>query len=233
MFAGNLSHGLEEAQLQRNRLLAHHRGGLHHFFRSLKFALGVDDLCAPFALGFGLLGHRTLHGVGQRDILDLNRRDFDAPRFGLPVDDLLQFLVDRLALRKQVIQRGLTEHAAQRRLRHQRSGFEKVLYFHDRGLWIDDPEIHNRIDRHGHVVTRHHLLLLNTDGDDAQIHSHHAIDDRDEENQSRAFGAKQFSEPEDDAAFVFSQDPDRLRQDDNDKNDDGHSPADQSRQYFD
>ncbi|KAF5409552.1 MAG: hypothetical protein Udaeo2_01290 [Candidatus Udaeobacter sp.] len=73
-------------------------------FRSLKFALGVDDLCAAFALGFRLLGHRALHGVGQRNILDLNRRDFDAPRFGLPVDDLLQFLVDRLALRKQVIQ---------------------------------------------------------------------------------------------------------------------------------
>ena len=104
VFAGNFAHGLQETQLQRNRLLAHHRGGLHHFFRGLKFAFGVDDLGAAFALGFGLLGHRALHRVGQRHVLDLDRRDFDAPRFGLPVDDLLQLLVDRLALRKQVVQ---------------------------------------------------------------------------------------------------------------------------------
>jgi hypothetical protein len=36
VLAGNLAHGLQETQLQRNRLLAHHRGGLHHFFRGLK-----------------------------------------------------------------------------------------------------------------------------------------------------------------------------------------------------
>src|SRR5947209_20630875 len=40
VLAGNLAHGLEEAQLQRNRLLAHHGGCPHHFFRSLQFALG-------------------------------------------------------------------------------------------------------------------------------------------------------------------------------------------------
>src|SRR6266699_567799 len=52
VLAGNLTHGLQKAQLQRNRLLAHHRGGLHHFFGGLKFALGVDDLGTAFALGF-------------------------------------------------------------------------------------------------------------------------------------------------------------------------------------
>src|SRR5437016_14667488 len=100
VLAGDLAHGLQEAQLKCNRFLAHHRGGLHHFFGGLKFALGVDDLGAAFALGFGLLRHCALHGVGQCHILHLDRRDFDAPWFGLPVDDLLQFLVDRLTLRK-------------------------------------------------------------------------------------------------------------------------------------
>jgi hypothetical protein len=80
--------------------------------------------------------------------------------------------------------------AAQRRLRHQRSGFEKVLNFHDGGLRIDHAEINNRIDRYRHVVTRHHLLLLDADGDDAQIHSHHSIDNRDEKNQTRPFRAQ-------------------------------------------
>src|SRR6266496_309603 len=112
VLAGNLAHGLEEAQLQRNWFLAHHGGGLHHFFRGLKFALGIDDLSAALALGFGLLGHGALHGIGQRHVLDLYRRDFDAPRFGLPIDDLLQLQVDRLALGKQVIERGLSQHAA-------------------------------------------------------------------------------------------------------------------------
>src|SRR5437660_5737250 len=61
-------------------------------FRS-KFALGVYDLGPTLALGFGLLGHGALHGVWQRYVLYLYRRDFHAPRFGLPVDDLLQLLV--------------------------------------------------------------------------------------------------------------------------------------------
>ena len=43
--------------MQRDRFFTHHRRGLHHFFRCLKFAFGVDDLGTAFALGFGLLGH--------------------------------------------------------------------------------------------------------------------------------------------------------------------------------
>src|SRR5205809_7588896 len=225
VLAGNLAHGLEEAQLQRNRLLAHHGGCLHHFFCRLKFALGVDDLRAAFTLGFGLLGHRALHRVGQRHVLHLDRRDFDAPWFGLPVDDLLQLLVNRLALRKQVVQGGLAEHAAQRGLGDERGGFEKVFHFHDRSLRIDHAEINNRIDRHRHVVTRHHLLPLDVDGHDAQIHSHHAIDNRDEENQPRAFRAEQFSETKNHATLVFAQDADCLRQNNDGKNDKGYGPT--------
>src|SRR5439155_17960936 len=174
-----------------------------------KFALSVDDLRAAFALSLTLLGHRAFHGVGQRHVLYLARSDFDAPRFGLPVDDLLQLLVDRLALREQVIQGGLAEYTAQRRLRHQRSGFEKVLHFHDGGLRIDHAKINNRIDRHRHVVTRHYLLPFDADGDDAQIHSDHAIDNRDEKNQTRPFRAEQFSEAKNHAAFILAQDADR------------------------
>ena len=94
MLAGYFPHRLQETQLQRDWFLAHHRGGLHHFFSSLKFAFGIDDLSAPLALGFGLLRHGALHRVGQRHVLNLDGRDFDAPWFGLPVDGLLQFLID-------------------------------------------------------------------------------------------------------------------------------------------
>ena len=229
MFAGDFAHRLQETQLQRDRLLAHHRGGLHHFFRGLKFAFGVDDLGPALSLGFGLLRHRALHRVGQRHVLHLDRRDFDAPWFGLPVDDLLQLRLIDSRCESRSSKGRLAEDAAQRRLRHQRGGFEKVLHFHHRRLRIDHAEINNRIDRHRHVVSRHHLLLLDADGDDSQIHSHHAIDDRDKENYARTFRGEQFSEAKNHASLVFAQDPDRLRQDDDGKNDDGHGPTDQSR----
>src|SRR6476619_7174531 len=159
MLAGNLAHGLQETQLQRYRLLAHHRGGLHHFFRGLKFALSVDYLSAAFALGLGLLGHGALHRVRPRYILHLDRRDFHAPRFGLPVDNLLQLLVDGFALRQQVIEWGLPEDTAQRGLGDKRSGLKKILHLHDGGLRIDHAEINNGIDRDRHVVTRRSYSL--------------------------------------------------------------------------
>ncbi len=211
--------------MQRDRLFADHRSSLHHFFRRLEFTLRIDDLGAPFALGLSLFGHCPLHAVRQRHVLDLHGCHFHPPGFGLAIDDFLQLLVDDIALREQVIQRGLAEHAAQRRLRHQRGGFEKVLHLHDGGLRIDDAEINNRIDRHWHVVTRHDLLLLDTDGDDAQIHPHHFINYRDEKNQSRPFGAQQFSQTKNHAALVFAQDANRLRQNDYGKNDEGYGPT--------
>src|SRR4029077_12096045 len=108
----------------------------------------------------------------------------------------------------------------------------KVLHFHDGGLRIDDAEIHDRVDRHRDVVSRHHLLLLDAEGDDAQIHSDHAIDDWDQENYARPFRAEQFSETKNHAALVFPQDPDRLRQDDDGENDDGDGPTDYLWQCF-
>jgi hypothetical protein len=100
-------------------------------------------------------------------------------------------------------------------------------------LRIDHAEINNRIDRHRHVVTRHHLLPLDVDGHDAQIHSNHAVDDRDQKDQSWSFRAQQLSESKNDAAFVFSQDPNRLRKNNYGENDDGHGPTDQLRKRFD
>src|ERR1017187_3455776 len=63
VLARHFVHGLEITQLQRNRLLGDQRGGLDHFLSGLKFAFRVHDFCAPFAFGFGLLGHRAFHAV--------------------------------------------------------------------------------------------------------------------------------------------------------------------------
>jgi hypothetical protein len=61
------------------------------------------------------------------------------------------------------------------------------------------------------------------DGHDAQIHPHHAIDDRNEENQSRPFCAEQLAETENDPALVLAQDADHLRQDDYGEENNGSS----------
>ena len=112
MFAGDFPHRLLEAAAAQSPPRPSSPPPAP-FFPPPEFAFGVDDLGPPLALRFGLLRHGAVHGTGQRHVLHLDRGDFDSPGFGLPVDDLLQLQADRLALRKQVVQRGLAEHAAQ------------------------------------------------------------------------------------------------------------------------
>ncbi len=53
-------------------------GGVDELLGGVEFALGVDDLGAAFALGFGLLGHGAKHGFGEVDLPDLDGDDFDS-----------------------------------------------------------------------------------------------------------------------------------------------------------
>jgi hypothetical protein len=64
-------------------------------------------------------------------------------------------------------------------------GFSLVLHSHDRSLGIDHAKISDSVNRHWHVIACHDFLARDVDGHDAQIHFHHAVDDRDEENHSR------------------------------------------------
>jgi hypothetical protein len=94
-----------------------HRRGLPERLGGLQLALRVDHLRAPLALGLGLPAHRPAHRLGQLDVLDLDQRHLDAPRVGEVVDDLLELLVDLVALDQQVVELDLTEDAPQGRLR--------------------------------------------------------------------------------------------------------------------
>src|SRR5258707_9334668 len=78
----------------------------------------------------------------------------------------------------------LSEHAAQRCLRNERSRFQVVLHSHDRRRCIDDTKIND------------------------------GVDDRDQENQSRPFCAEQLAETKNHPALVLAQNADHLRQDD-------------------
>ena len=69
-------------------------GRLTKFHGGLVFAFRGDDLCAPLALRLCFFGHGALHVVGHLDVFDLDRGDLRAPGFGVPIDDVLDLLVD-------------------------------------------------------------------------------------------------------------------------------------------
>ncbi len=61
----------------------------------------------PLAVGLGLPGHRALHGLGQRHVLDLDAVDLHAPADGRAVDHQLQTLVQLLPVGQQVVEVAL------------------------------------------------------------------------------------------------------------------------------
>ena len=153
--------------------------------RGLELALGVDDLRAALALGLGLARHRVLHALGDLDVLDLDGRDLHAPGLGLVVDDLLQVLVEALALGQQRVELGLAEHRAQRRLRDLRGRGQHVLDLDDRPGRVDDAEVGDRGDARGHVVAGDDVLRRDLQRDRAQAHADHAVDAGQQQDQAR------------------------------------------------
>ena len=117
----DLGQGLEVAQLERAGRRADHLGGVAQPLRRLELALRVDHLGAALALGLRLAGHRALHAGRDLHVLDLDGGDLHAPRVGLLVDDLLERVVEPLAVGQQHVEVGLAEHGAQRRLGDLRS----------------------------------------------------------------------------------------------------------------
>jgi hypothetical protein len=59
---------------------------------------------------------------GQRDVLDLDPVDLDAPPGGRAVEHQLEALVELLAVGQQVVELALADDRAQRGLRHLRDG---------------------------------------------------------------------------------------------------------------
>ena len=156
--------------------------------------------------------------TGQLDVLDLDRRDLDAPGLGLLVDDLLQLDVEPLALGEQRVELGLAEHRAQRGLRDLGGGEEEVLDLGDRLVRVDDAEVGDGVDAHGDVVLGDDLLRRHVQRDRSQVDADHLVDERDQQDQAGALLGDQAAEPEDDAALVLAQDPDRRGEDDQDEN---------------
>jgi hypothetical protein len=64
---------------------------------------GGYDLRPTLALGFGFLCHGALHIVGESNVFDLDCRHLRAPRLSVPVDHILDLLVDARGIRKKLI----------------------------------------------------------------------------------------------------------------------------------
>ncbi len=209
LVAADFQQRLQVAQLQRGRVGADDVGRVGELLRRLELALGVDDLGPPLALGLGLAGDRPLHLFGDLDVLDLDRGHLHAPGLGRLVDDLLQLLVEPLALGEQLVELGLAEHRAQRRLGDLRGGEEEVFDLDDRLARVDDAEVGDRVDAGGDVVAGDHLLRRDVERDRPQVDLDHPVDERDQQDQARALLGDQAAEAEDDAALVLAQDPHR------------------------
>src|SRR5215217_3780010 len=108
----HLEQRLEVAQVERGGLPADDRRRSGQLLRGLELALGVDDLRPALALGLGLARHRSLHRLRYLDVLDLDRRHLDAPGLRLVVDDLLEIVVQAVALGEQLVELGAAEHRA-------------------------------------------------------------------------------------------------------------------------
>src|SRR5262249_27590975 len=123
----DLHQGLQEAELERDRLLRHDRRRLGEPLRRLVLPLRGDHFGPAFAFRLRLPGHRPAHLLGEIDVLDGDLNDLDAPRIRVLVDDRLKVRVDLLAFGEELVQLRLPAHATQRRLRILRGGEEEVL----------------------------------------------------------------------------------------------------------
>ena len=72
-------------------------------------------------------------------------------------------------------------------------------------LRIHDAEVHHRVDLHRDVVARDHVLRRHVEHHDAQVHAHHLLHARDDDDQSRPHHALEAPEQEHHPALVFAQ----------------------------
>ena len=230
LFHPDLGQGLEVAQLQRGRLAPDDLGRLHQLLGRLELARGVDDLGPLLALGLRLLGHSALHRLGQLDVLDLDGRDLHPPWLGVLVDDDLEPLVDGLALGQQLVQGGLAEDRAQRRLGDLGSGVDIVQDLGHGTLRVDDAEVDHRDDLDRDVVAGDDLLGGDLEGDGAEVDLDQPVDaEGDDEEEPRPLERDQAAEPEDDPALVFLGDAHAgEEEDDQDQDDDPHDDRHES-----
>jgi hypothetical protein len=124
------------------------------------------------------------------------------------VDDGLEFCVNPVTLGKQLVELGLPENAAERCLRELGRCKKEIFHLDDRLFGVKDPEIDDGIYLDGDVIPRNHILRRNIEDDGTEAHLDHFVHKGNKEDDAGSFYADHSPQPEDDAAFILTQDAD-------------------------
>ena len=202
-------------------------GRLGELLRGLQLTVGGDDLGPPLPLGLRLAGHRPLHLDGHADVTDLDPVDLDPPRRRLGVQRDLQLGVDAVALLQQLVELMAADDRPQGGLGDELRRAVPVANLDDRGRGVDDLEERDRVDGCGDVVLGDDGLRGDRHGDDLEVGADEPVDDRDDEEHSRALRALRATEPEDHPPLVLLDDLDRGGQEDQTEDDDDGDDGDE------
>ena len=227
LLGGNFNQGLQVTELQGDRIPADHVGGIGQALRSLEFTLRMDDFGSPLTFRFGLLGDHALHLLGEVHVFHLDRRIF-TPQGSVCWSRMswsLLLISSRLA---SIIKLTLAEDATERGLGHHRRRMEVVLNLDNRSLLVDDTEINDGVDLHGHVIPGDDVLRRYVHGHGSQTDADHPIDEGHDDDEARAVAAIEAScyatESENHGSFVFREDVDAQLNDDARKDGDQQEP---------
>ncbi len=194
--------------MQRGRLVGHRLGRLGQLLGRLEFGVGVDDPGPPVAGGLRLAGHRPLHGLRQRHVLDLHPVDLHAPAQRRTVDHHFQALVELLPVGEQVVEVALADDGAQRGLGDLGDREAVVLDLDHRVGGVHDLEVDHRVHPDRHVVVGDALLGGHRHRDDLHVDLTHPVDTRDDHGEPRlARGRHQPAQPQHDTPFVLLDHP--------------------------
>src|SRR5438270_698069 len=216
---------LQISQLNGRWLRLQHFGGVGQLRGSFKFAVGVNDFRAALALGFRLPGDGALHLFGNVDLLDFYFGDFDAPGFGVLVQDYLELGVHFFALGEDFVQFKLADDAAQRGLRELRGGVLIVLHLRERRVGVDDAEITHGVHFDGDVVAGDDILRRNVERFKPKADAVQRFDRPHHQPYARSLGFRQQSaQPQHHAALPLFNDVNRIPEPDQHDSDDDRHP---------
>lgn len=167
------------------------------------FALGGDDGSAAFALGFGLLGHGTLHVGRKLDVLKADALDVDAPFVGLGINNFADLGGNFVTFAENLVEVKIAGDVAKGGLGESAGGVGVIGGFEDGFGGINDAEIDDGVDIDGDVVARDDLLLRNVHWRGAYIYFDHVVDVGNNHAEAWLQDAREFAEAENDAAFVL------------------------------
>ena len=182
--------GLQIPELNADRFGGQEMSGVNQSLRRREFTLRVNDLGALLALGFGLLGHGSQHGLRHIDLLHLDVRHFYSPGRSVLIENTLEAQVDLLAMREQFIQFLFAEHGTQSCLRELRSLVNVIGNLHHRFIRVDDAQEDDGVHFERNVIARNDVLRRNFKGFLPQRYSNDAVDGSEHQHHAGAFRAR-------------------------------------------